>query len=108
MRFIAERLAVLGRGSLLLGPLLLGGCFYSPSTSIASLPPNETPTVLLAQQPYPANQTMPLPRLRKRPRPPRRSERNLRWCGPNPLHKSRIRRMRGQQRTKPVLPKTPR
>lgn len=52
MRFIAERLGVVGRGSLLLAPLLLGGCFYSPSTSIASLPPNEMPTVLLAQQPY--------------------------------------------------------
>ena len=52
MQYIAERIGVLGRGSLLLAPLLLGGCFYSPSASIASLPPNATPTVLLSQQQY--------------------------------------------------------
>jgi hypothetical protein len=57
MRFIAKRLRAAGKGSLLLAPLLLaplllGGCFYSPSTSVASLPPNDPPTVLLAQQPH--------------------------------------------------------
>jgi hypothetical protein len=48
---IGPRLWIVGRGSLLLAPLLLGGCFYSPSTSIASSQPNMAPPVVLYGQP---------------------------------------------------------
>jgi hypothetical protein len=73
MRFIAERLGVVGRWSLLLAPLLLGGCFYSPSTGTASLPPNATPTVLLSQQQYDQpNNAAPSPEEKTRAAPEKR------------------------------------
>jgi hypothetical protein len=50
MRLSGQRLRIVGRGCFLLSPLLLGGCFYSPSTSLGSSQSNLPPPVVLYGQ----------------------------------------------------------
>ena len=50
MRRNGQRLRIVGRGCFLLAPLLLGGCFYSPSTSVESSQSNLPPPVVLYGQ----------------------------------------------------------
>ena len=99
---------MVAEGSPLLAPLLLGGCFLFTFDQHCIPAVERTAfSVLLAQQPddQPGSAA---PVGEQKAGPPRRSERNLGGAGQTRFAQDPIRKIRGRQRTEPVLSKTTR